>query len=119
MNNSKSYVVQVGDKSLAIGTGELATQAGGAVVVQLGDSVVLCTATTSKKPREGIDFFPLTVDFEERKSYYQQLQRMLIDEDGSIIPAFQDVFGAVRAGVTGWVPNGGFWQDLRTIGFEA
>jgi polyribonucleotide nucleotidyltransferase len=41
-------------------------QAGGAVVVRLGDSVVLCTATASHKPREGIDFFPLTVDFEER-----------------------------------------------------
>ena len=41
-------------------------QAGGAVTVRLGDSLVLCTATASKKPREGIDFFPLTVDFEER-----------------------------------------------------
>ncbi len=66
MNNSKSYVVQVGDKSLTIETGRMAMQAGGAVVVRLGDSVVLCTATASKKPREGIDFFPLTVDFEER-----------------------------------------------------
>lgn len=66
MNNRKSYVVQVGDKSLTVETGELAMQAGGSVVIQLGDSVVLCTATTSKKPREGIDFFPLTVDFEER-----------------------------------------------------
>jgi polyribonucleotide nucleotidyltransferase len=66
VNNSKSYVVQTGDKSLTIETGALAMQAGGAVLVRLGDSVVLCTATASKKPREGIDFFPLTVDFEER-----------------------------------------------------
>jgi polyribonucleotide nucleotidyltransferase len=66
VNNSKSYVVQVGDKPLTIETGALAMQAGGAVLVRLGDSVVLCTATASKKPREGIDFFPLTVDFEER-----------------------------------------------------
>lgn len=66
MNNSKTYVVQIGDKSLTIETGELAMQAGGAVLVRLGDSVVLCTATSSKKPREGIDFLPLTVDFEER-----------------------------------------------------
>jgi polyribonucleotide nucleotidyltransferase len=41
-------------------------QAGGAVSVRAGDSVILCTATASKKPREGISFFPLTVDFEER-----------------------------------------------------
>ena len=66
MNSSKQYVVQVGDSTLTIETGLLAMQAGGAVTIRLGDSVVLCTATASKKPREGIDFFPLTVDFEER-----------------------------------------------------
>ena len=66
MNNGKSYVVQVGEQSFTLDTGRLAMQAGGSVLVQLGESVVLCTATSSKKPREGIDFFPLTVDFEER-----------------------------------------------------
>jgi polyribonucleotide nucleotidyltransferase len=66
VNNSKKYVVEMGGKPLTIETGDLAMQAGGAVVVRLGDSVVLCTATASKSPREGIDFFPLTVDFEER-----------------------------------------------------
>ncbi len=66
MNNSKQYIVEMGGKPMTIETGDLAMQAGGAVVVRLGDSVVLCTATASKSPREGIDFFPLTVDFEER-----------------------------------------------------
>jgi polyribonucleotide nucleotidyltransferase len=66
VNNKKSYVVQAGERPLTLETGQLAMQAGGAVVVRLGDSVVLCTATASKEPREGIDFFPLTVDFEER-----------------------------------------------------
>jgi polyribonucleotide nucleotidyltransferase len=66
VNNGKSYVVQVGEQSFMLETGRLAMQAGGSVLVQLGESVVLCTATASKKPREGIDFFPLTVDFEER-----------------------------------------------------
>jgi len=66
VNNGKSYVVQVGEQSFVLDTGRLAMQAGGSVLVQLGESVVLCTATTSKKPREGLDFFPLTVDFEER-----------------------------------------------------
>jgi polyribonucleotide nucleotidyltransferase len=66
VNNSKQYIVEMGGKPLTIETGDLAMQAGGAVVVRLGDSVVLCTATASKTPREGIDFFPLTVDFEER-----------------------------------------------------
>ena len=66
MNKKKSYVVQVGEQSMTLETGQLAMQAGGAVLVRLGDSVVLVTATASKKPREGINFFPLTVDFEER-----------------------------------------------------
>jgi polyribonucleotide nucleotidyltransferase len=66
VNNGKKYVVELGGKPLTIETGQLAMQASGSVVVQLGDSVVLCTATASKKPREGISFFPLTVDFEER-----------------------------------------------------
>jgi polyribonucleotide nucleotidyltransferase len=66
VNSSKMYVAEVGGKSITIETGRLAMQAGGAVTVRLGDSVVLCTATASREPREGIDFFPLTVDFEER-----------------------------------------------------
>jgi polyribonucleotide nucleotidyltransferase len=66
VNNKKSYVVQVGEQPITLETGQLAMQAGGAVLVRLGDSVVLCTATASKAPREGINFFPLTVDYEER-----------------------------------------------------
>ncbi|HEY3318680.1 MAG TPA: polyribonucleotide nucleotidyltransferase [Coriobacteriia bacterium] len=52
-------------KSYVLETGELAKQAGGAVVVRQGDSMVLVTATASKEPKD-LDFFPLTVDFEER-----------------------------------------------------
>ena len=48
MNKSKTYVVEVGGKTLTIETGLLAMQAGGAVTVRLGDSLVLCTATASK-----------------------------------------------------------------------
>lgn len=51
---------------LTIETGKLAGLADGAVTVRYGDSVVLATATMAKQPREGVDFFPLTVDFEER-----------------------------------------------------
>src|SRR6185312_1489589 len=53
-------------RTLSIETGRLAEQAGGAVLVRYGDTVVLGTATASASPREGIDFFPLTVDVEER-----------------------------------------------------
>ena len=54
------------DKTLTFETGKLAGQADGAVTVRLGDTVVLVTATASKAARDGADFFPLTVDIEER-----------------------------------------------------
>ncbi|MGA7271291.1 MAG: polyribonucleotide nucleotidyltransferase [Acidimicrobiia bacterium] len=57
---------EVGGKTLTFSTGKLAQQADGAVVSTLGGSQMLVTATANKKMREGIDFFPLTVDFEER-----------------------------------------------------
>src|SRR6202035_2330397 len=54
-----------GGKSLSFETGKLARQAHGSVVVRIGDSVVLATAVSNPDPREGIDFFPLTVDYRE------------------------------------------------------
>src|SRR5271167_2651452 len=57
--------VNVGDKTLRFETGKLAKQAGGAVMVRYGDSVVLVTACRAANPREGIDFLPLTVDYRE------------------------------------------------------
>jgi polyribonucleotide nucleotidyltransferase len=54
-----------GGKSLSFETGKLAKQAHGSVVVRVGDTVVLATATANPDPREGIDFFPLTVDYRE------------------------------------------------------
>ncbi|HEX2420150.1 MAG TPA: polyribonucleotide nucleotidyltransferase, partial [Acidimicrobiia bacterium] len=56
----------VGGKTLSFSTGKLAGQADGAVVARLGETEMLVTATANKTLREGIDFFPLTVDFEER-----------------------------------------------------
>ena len=63
----KQYRATLGSEQVLVETGKLAQQAGGAVTVRLGDSMVLVTATASKEPREGTDFFPLTVDFEERR----------------------------------------------------
>ena len=56
----------VGGKDLSFSTGKLALQADGAVVARIGETEMLVTAVASKSMREGIDFFPLTVDFEER-----------------------------------------------------
>ncbi|HEX5696450.1 MAG TPA: polyribonucleotide nucleotidyltransferase [Acidimicrobiia bacterium] len=56
----------IGGKEFVLSTGKLAGQADGAVVARLGGTEMLVTATANKKVREGVDFFPLTVDFEER-----------------------------------------------------
>ncbi|UCF29073.1 MAG: polyribonucleotide nucleotidyltransferase, partial [Chloroflexota bacterium] len=62
----KIYSTMVGEKEITMETGKLAGQAGGAVTLRIGDTVVFATATMGKEPRQGIDFFPLTVDYEER-----------------------------------------------------
>ncbi|HEX2220940.1 MAG TPA: exonuclease domain-containing protein, partial [Candidatus Limnocylindria bacterium] len=56
----------IGGQTWSFEAGKLAEQADGAVLVRYGDTVILATAVASKEPREGIDFFPLTVDYEER-----------------------------------------------------
>ncbi|MGB4302298.1 MAG: polyribonucleotide nucleotidyltransferase, partial [Syntrophomonadaceae bacterium] len=61
------YQTEVAGRPLVIEVGQVAKQANGAAVVRYGDTVVLVTATASKEPREGIDFFPLTVDYEEKQ----------------------------------------------------
>ena len=61
-----SFEMELGGRKLVIEHGKMAKQANGAVLVRYGDTVVLVTATASKEPREGIDFFPLTVDYEEK-----------------------------------------------------
>ena len=58
--------VRVGDKQILLETGKVAKQAHGSVWVRLGDSIVLVTAVSAAEKKEGIDFFPLTVDYQEK-----------------------------------------------------
>ncbi|MGE5561348.1 MAG: polyribonucleotide nucleotidyltransferase [Chloroflexota bacterium] len=60
------FETEIAGRKFVIETGKVAQQAGGSCLVRYGDTVVLVTATASSQPREGIDFFPLTVDYEER-----------------------------------------------------
>ena len=62
----ETFSMEVGGRTLTIEQGKMAKQANGAVLVRYGDTVVLVTVTASKEPREGVDFFPLTVDYEEK-----------------------------------------------------
>lgn len=64
--NTHVFETELGGRPLSMETGKLAQLANGAVLVRWGETVVLCTATASAAPREGIDFFPLSVDYEEK-----------------------------------------------------
>ena len=64
--NYRVYETELGGRKLKFETGKMAGLANGAVLVTYGETVVLCTATMAKAPRDGIDFFPLGVDFEEK-----------------------------------------------------
>ena len=68
MFNVTREELEWGGRLLSLETGKIARQADGAVVVQYGDTVVLCTVVAQKNPRDGIDFFPLTVNYQERYS---------------------------------------------------
>lgn len=61
-----TFKTELGGRSFVVETGKMAKQANGAALVRYGDTVVLVTATASLEPREGVDFFPLTVDYEEK-----------------------------------------------------
>ena len=62
----KSYTMELAGRTLRVDIGRVAAQANGAAFMHYGDTVVLSTATSSDKPRDGIDFFPLSVEFEEK-----------------------------------------------------
>ncbi|MBT6120181.1 polyribonucleotide nucleotidyltransferase [bacterium] len=66
LNNPTTTKLDMQGKDLSLTSGKLAKQANGAVVVQYGNTVMLATAVMSKKPKEGIDFLPLTVEFSEK-----------------------------------------------------
>ncbi len=62
----KNYSIEIGGRTLSIDIGRVCAQANGAALLRYGDTTVLSTATASEKPRDGIDFFPLSVEYEEK-----------------------------------------------------
>ena len=62
----KTFEMELAGRTLRVDVGRVAKQANGAVLMHYGDTTVLCTATASEKPRDGIDFFPLSVEYKER-----------------------------------------------------
>lgn len=65
-NNYKTFTMDLAGRTLRVEIGRVGKQASGCAFMQYGETTVLCTATASDKPREGIDFFPLSVEYEEK-----------------------------------------------------
>ena len=66
VNDYKTYTMDLAGRTLSIDIGRVGKQANGCAFMHYGDTTLLCTATASSKPREGIDFFPLSVEYEEK-----------------------------------------------------
>ena len=66
MAEFKTFSMELGGRTLSVDIGRVGAQANGACFMHYGETVVLSTATASRAPREGIDFFPLSVEFEEK-----------------------------------------------------
>ena len=62
----RKFEYNLAGRPLVVETGKLAQLANGSALIRYGDTVVLSTATAAKSPREGVDFFPLSVDYEEK-----------------------------------------------------
>ena len=75
----KSFSMELAGRTLTVDVGRVAAQANGAAFMHYGDTTVLSTATASDKPRDGIDFFPLSVEFEE-KMYSERFRADLTRE---------------------------------------
>ncbi len=78
----KSYSMELAGRQLTLETGKMAGLANGSVLVRYGDTAVIVNVTASKKPREGIDFFPLSVDYEERLYAVGKIPGSFIKREG-------------------------------------
>jgi polyribonucleotide nucleotidyltransferase len=102
------------NKQIQIETGRLARQAGGAVVVRLGDTMVLCTAVVSRKPREGMAFFPLTVEYREKFSAAGKIPGGFIKREGR--PTDKEILSArlIDRSIRPLFPDG-FYHETQII----
>jgi polyribonucleotide nucleotidyltransferase len=111
----ESVSIEIGGRQLTIETGELAKQANGSALVRYGDqNVVLAAVTASEKPREGIDFFPLTCDFEEKMYAAGKIPGGFIKREGR--PSEHGVLSArqIDRPIRPLFPDG-FRNDIQVI----
>ena len=92
----KSFSMELAGRTLTVDIGRVCAQANGAALIKYGETTVLSTVVASDKPRDGVDFFPLSVEFEE-KMYAERFQAVSIREREkhlrmqSLLPALSTV----------------------------
>ena len=108
------FEIELGGRKLTIEHGKMAKQANGAALVRYGDTVVLVTATASSAPREGVDFFPLTVDYEEKMYAAGKIPGGFIKREGR--PSSDAVLCArlIDRSIRPLFPNG-FRNDVQIV----
>jgi polyribonucleotide nucleotidyltransferase len=110
---TKSF--EVAGRQITATTGTVAEQASGAVIIRSGDTVVICTAVMSKDPREGIDFFPLTCDYEEKLYAAGKIPGAFMRREGR--PSEQAILNArlIDRPIRPLFPDG-FRNDVQVVG---
>ncbi|MCL1791321.1 MAG: polyribonucleotide nucleotidyltransferase [Peptococcaceae bacterium] len=104
----------VGGRELSFETGRVGRQAGGAVFVRYGDTVVLVFATANSEPRQGIDFFPLTVDFEEKMYAVGKIPGGFIKREGRPSERATLTARLIDRPIRPLFPNG-YYNDVQVI----
>jgi hypothetical protein len=99
---AEKITAQVGDKQITIESGKLAKQADGAVTVQLGETIVIVAAVAAIKAKEGQDFFPLTVNYQEKAAAAGKFPGGYFKREGrptekEILPAASPIVRSVRS----------------------
>ena len=110
----QSYSMELGGRNLTVETGKFAKQASGSALVRYGDTVVLVAATCSAAPREGIDFFPLTVDFEEKMYSVGKIPGGFIKREGRPSESAILTSRGIDRPIRPLFPNG-FRNDVQII----
>ena len=84
--NYRVFETEIAGRKLTVETGKMAQLANGSCLVRYGETAVLVTATASAKPRDGIDFFPLSVDFEEKLYSVGKIPGSFLKREGPTSP---------------------------------
>ena len=86
-----TFEMELGGRKLIVEHGKMAKQANGAVLVRYGDTAVLVAATMSAEPREGVDFFPLTVDYEEKQSALDETLYRIDENETKLVEVTEEL----------------------------